>query len=114
MDRGLTKFASGQAPISQAQAFDVAVIADPGKGRWEVWGTVRHTLADGCRLAVGPVAAPVVLFTITAGANVAQDFGPVVIDILNATDDIIVELQTATGGADTASATIYARRESSL
>ena len=112
--RGATKFASGQAPISQAQGTDVAVITDPGKGTWEIWGTVRHTLVDGCRLAIGPVASPVVQFVITAGANVAQDFGPVVVDILNSTDDIIIELQTATGGSDTASATVYARRVTSI
>lgn len=102
----LTKFASGVVGISQAQGTDIAVITDPGRGRYKVWGTCRHTLVDGCRVLLGAT----ILFTVSSGAANAQDFGPIVIDILNNTDDIIVELGTATGGADTASATVYAQR----
>lgn len=110
----LTKYASGSAGASQAQGVDVAIITNPGKGRWRIWGTVRHTLADGCRLAIGPDTSPTVLFTICAGANLAQDFGPIIYDIRNNTDDIIVELATATGGSDSAFATIYAELTSEL
>lgn len=110
----LTKFSSGTAPISQAVGVDVAVITDPGKGKWRIWGSVRHTLADGCRLAVGPVAGPTILFTIPSGPNADASFGPIVYDINNSTDDIIVELAVATGGADTACAVVYAQRDSAL
>jgi hypothetical protein len=110
----LTKFSSGTAPISQAVGVDVAIITNPGKGRWRIWGSVRHTLADGCRLAIGPDTSPTVLFTIPAGPNAYAEFGPIVYDINNNTDDIIVELAVATGGADTACAVVYAQRDSAV
>ncbi len=111
----LYKYGSGKAGNSQAAGVDVAVISNPGKGRWLVTGTVRHTLIDGCRLAVGDsTGTPTPLFTIPSGANASQDFGPIVVDILNSTDDIVIELDTATGASDTACAVIYAQRTSAI
>lgn len=106
----LTKFASGSAGNSQAQNVVVASIATPGKGRWKIWGTARHSLIDGCKLVVGSTT----VVTISAGAAGAEAFGPVVYDIINTTDNIAIQLATATGASDTASATIYAQRLSSL
>lgn len=102
-----TLVASGVLGISQAQGTDIAVINNPGPGRYMVWGTARHTLIDGCRLYV---AATPIIPNIAAGAGAAVGFGPVVVDVTNSTDDIILELATATGGADSASGTIYAQR----
>jgi hypothetical protein len=103
----LTKYASGVLGISQATGTDIAVIIDPGKGRYQVWGVVRHTLADGCRLLLG---ASIIIPFIPAGPNLSEKFGPVVLDILNNTDDIILELAAATGGADSASGIVYAQK----
>ncbi len=106
----LTKYASGAAGNNQAQNTAVATIATPGKGRWKIWGTVRHTLADGCKILVGPST----LFTISSAAAGAESFGPIIVDITNNTDNIVVQLATATGAADTASALIYAQKAYTL
>lgn len=102
----LTKQASGVVPISQAIGVDAAVIQDPGPGRWKIWGHCRHTLADGLRLMIQATQIAI----IAGAANTTIRFGPFVVDITNATDDIIVELNVATGGSDTASATVYAQK----
>lgn len=96
----------GTAGNSQAQGTDVATISNPGPGRWKIWGHGRHTLADGFRLVVGSS----IIIEFAAGANAHHEFGPIIVDILNDSDDITVELLTATGGSDTASATVYAQR----
>lgn len=106
----LTKQAFGAVGINQAVGVDAAVITDPGPGRWKIWGTCRHTLADGLRLLVGAVT----IIQITNSPTTSMDFGPVVVDILNKTDDIIVELAVATGAADSASATVYAQKVAPL
>jgi hypothetical protein len=107
MREDVTLQASGTVGISQAIGTDIAVITNPGPGRWKVWGTARHTLADGCRLLIG---ATTLLATISSAATEAAPFGPVVVDVLNATDDFILELSLATGGSDTASGTLYAQK----
>jgi hypothetical protein len=99
----LTKVASGSLPISQAVGTDICVITDPGTGRCRVWGTVRHTLADGCRLLVNTT----IIATIPNAPNTVTDFGPIVLDLVSRTDDVILELAVATGGADTASGILY-------
>lgn len=85
----------------------VAQIVDPGIGRWEVSGRVRHTLEDGCKLIIG---AANVLPRIPQGPNQSADFGPIVFDITSATADIQIQLATATGATDTASGILIARR----
>ena len=102
----LTKQDHGVVGISQAIGVDVAIISNPGPGRWKIWGNGRHSLADGLRLVVGST----IITEIASAAASSTTFGPVVVDILNSTDDIIVELNLATGGADSASATVYAQR----
>jgi hypothetical protein len=100
----LTRQAFGTAGNSQAIGTNLAVISTPGVGRWRVWGTVRHTLADGVRLILGSTT----LLVITNGATEAVSFGPIIIDITNRQDDLFLELEQATGAADTASANLYA------
>jgi len=106
----LSKYNSGAAGNNVAANTVVATIATPGKGRWKVWGTVRHTLVDGCKLLVGSTT----LMTITNAANGSESFGPIIVDILNNTDNIVIQLATATGAADTASANLYAQRAYTL
>jgi hypothetical protein len=101
MREDITLQASGTVGISQAIGTDIAVITNPGPGRWKVWGT------DGCRLLIG---ATTLLATISSAATEAAPFGPVIVDVLNATDDFILELSLATGGSDTASGTLYAQK----
>ncbi len=101
----LTKQAAGTVGNSQAIGTDIAVITDPGPGRYKIWGVCRHTLIDGCRLLIG---ATTIISIIPATANTSAPFGPVIIDILNKTDDIILELATATGVSDTATGVVYA------
>lgn len=103
----LTKLASGVLGISQPIGTDVAVITAPGPGRYQVWGTARHTVADGCRVLIG---ATTVIPFIAASPNKSQNFGPIVVDVLNSVDSIILELAVATGGADAASGIIYAQK----
>lgn len=105
--KSLTKVSSGTLGNNQAQFSTVASIVAPGKGRYEIWGNCRHTLIDGCKLFIG---ATTIIANISAAAGQAAPFGPIVYDVTNSTHDIIIQLATATGAADTASATIYAQR----
>jgi len=81
----------------------VATLALPTAGRYRVWGMLRHTLADGLKITA-PAAVATIL---TSGPNDSAVFGPLVVDMV-APGNFIIALNTATGAADTASATIYA------
>jgi hypothetical protein len=100
-----TFVASGVLGFSQAAGVDICSIVDPGTGRYRVWGSVRHSLVDGCRLLLNAS----IICTIPNAPNGVTDFGPIVMDLPNRTDDIILELATATGGADTAAGILYAQ-----
>lgn len=102
----LTKQDHGAVGNNQGVGTDVATIIAPGVGRWRIWGHARHTLADGFRLLIDAT----IIIEIAQGANQSQTFGPVVVDITNPNHNVNLELLTATGGADTASATIYMQR----
>lgn len=82
----------------------VALINAPGPGRYKIWGHCRHTLADGLKLT-SPIA-----IVFSGGPNDTVNFGPFILDINNTTAGINVNLNVATGAADTASAVIYAER----
>lgn len=90
-----------------AVSTNICAINDPGPGRYKVWGTARHTLEDGCKLVV---AAALVLFRIPQGPNQAVDFGPIIVDVINPTDDIVLQIAVATGASDTASGVLYAQK----
>jgi hypothetical protein len=112
MSRGVapkTLVATGALGVSQVVATDIVAIV-PGPGRFQVTAQVRHTLADGVRLAVGPVGAPTIIATYPQAANVGIVTVPIVLEILNKTDSIILELAVATGGADSASAILCVDR----
>jgi hypothetical protein len=70
-------------------------------GRYKIWGAARHTLADGLKL-VTPIA-----MILTTGPNDTAMWGPIVVDV-PANTNIVIQLNTATGASDTASANIYA------
>jgi len=72
-------------------------------GRWRVWGMIRHTLADGLKVTA-PAAAATIL---CSGPNDTAAIGPFVVDMA-AAGSFIIQLNTATGAADTASALVYA------
>jgi hypothetical protein len=103
----LSLVGSGIVGNNQAIGVFVASITDPGKGRWRIWGSVRHTLPDSIRLRVG---ATNIIPRIPQPANDLCSFGPVTVDILTTTDDIILDLAVATGAADVAAGIIYAQR----
>lgn len=103
----VTQIAAGVLGASQAIGTDLASLNNPGPGRFMITGTVRHSLADGCRLLIGSTT---VLSVIPAAAGVAKDFGPVVYDIKNTTDDITLELLVATGASDSAAGVLYIQR----
>jgi hypothetical protein len=109
----LSRVVSGSAGNNLGAGTDIVNFV-PGKGRWIVSGTVRHSLIDGVTFAQGPTASVVVLFRIPNAPGATADFGPFVVDMLNSTDSFVLELGTATGAADTASGVIYAQRASSL
>lgn len=69
-------------------------------GRWKLWGAVRHTLIDGLKL-VTPVAV-----ILTSAANDTAIWGPIVVDV-PAAANAVIQLNTATGASDTASANIF-------
>lgn len=100
----LTRYAYGAAGNSQPIGANLAVLSTPGPGRYKVWGSVRHSLADGVRLVLGSTT----LMIITNSAGATTDFGPIILDITNRTDDLFIELELATGAGDTASGNIYA------
>lgn len=102
---GITRMTTGIIGNNIVVSTTVCQIATPGAGRYRVWGTVRHTLEDGVKLIVG---ASLILSRIAQQAANAQDFGPITVDVLLPTDNIILQLAVPTGAADTASATMYA------
>jgi hypothetical protein len=114
--RGLpekTKTASGAAPISQATNFVVATVT-VGKGRYTVYGSTRHTLADGVKLSVGPAATVVDVFTIP---NQPTGIGIIPLYTFDGlTVDTVVQLRlaVATGGADTAAGVVSCQLEQSV
>jgi hypothetical protein len=111
LQQELTLTGSGVVGNSQAIGVFVASITDPGKGRWRIWGNCRHTLPDAVRLRVG---ATNIIARIPSPANDMSNFGPVIVDILTTTDDIILDLAVATGASDTSSGIIYAQRVSPI
>lgn len=107
----LTLVGSGVVGNNQAIGVFVASILDPGKGRWKIWGTCRHTLPDGVRFRVG---SNNIVPRVPSTANEVTDIGPFFVDILTTTDDIVLDLAVATGAADTAAGVLYAHRVSPL
>jgi hypothetical protein len=103
----ITKQSTGIIGNNIAVSTTICQITDPTAGRYRIWGRVRHTLEDGCKLIIG--ATPIFV-RICQQAAVVAEFGPIIVDINNNTDDITLQLAVATGAADTASATIYAQR----
>lgn len=106
----LTKIGHGAAGNSLGVGTDIVNMV-PGKGRWIVSGIVRHSLADGVSFAQGPTASVTILFRIPSSPNVAQAFGPFVVDMANNTDSFVLELGVATGASDTAYGLLFAQRE---
>lgn len=106
-----TLIGNGVLGFSQAQGTLLCFIPNVGKGRWKVWGMVRHTLPDGVLLRL---QATGIIARIPNGPERATPFGPIVIDINNNTDALALDLAVATGAADTASGVIYAQRISPL
>lgn len=100
----VTLIGHGGAPINTAANTLVALINAPGPGRYRIWGHARHSLADGLKLT-----SPVTI-VFAGGAGDTVQFGPFVLDIINYTSGINVNLNVATGASDTAYATIYAER----
>ncbi len=96
----------GSNTLGASQPVDtlITLINAPGPGRYKVWGSFRHTLADGIKLT-SPVA-----IRFPGTANSVSSFGPFVIDIINNTSGINLALAVATGGSDSASAVIYAEK----
>ncbi|MFY3741640.1 MAG: hypothetical protein HMLIMOIP_002098 [Candidatus Nitrosomirales archaeon] len=111
LQKELTVIGSGVVGNNQGIGVFVASIIDPGKGRWRIWGNCRHTQPDAVRLRIG---ATVIIARIPSPALDMTSFGPITVDIVNTTDDIILDLATATGAAETSSGIIYAERVSPL
>lgn len=99
-----TLFGFGVLGISQPIDTTVALINAPGPGKFKIWGHGRHSLADGLKLT-SPMTVQ-----FASGPIDTFNFGPIIVDVPNKTAGIIIALNVATGGADAASATIYAER----
>ena len=96
----------GTVGNNQAAAVAVTNIGSLGPGRYRVSGTVRHTLADGVRLIMTGASN----LRLVNGANQSQDFGPIIVEFTGPSNNILLELDQATGAADTASANLYVQK----
>lgn len=102
MRENSTQQVFGSAGNSVSANTTVATIANPGVGRFRIYGMARHTLIDGLK-----ITSPIAMVLCTAANDTAM-FGPIIVDIPVANTPITIALNTATGASDTASATIYA------
>jgi hypothetical protein len=93
----------GSAPINTVVNTVVATLAITAPGTYKVWGVLRHTLIDGLKLSA-PIAQQ-----LCSAANDTAAFGPIVFSF-TAAGSITIQLATATGAADTASAFIVAQK----
>lgn len=109
----LHKFASGALGISQAQNVVICQIT-PGKGRWTIRGSARHSLADGVKLSRGPIGTLIDVVTLPSAANGVATIPLITVDILNNVDVIVLRLAVATGGADSASGILSIQQETSI
>lgn len=109
----LNKIANGLTGNSQALNTVICSVA-PGKGRWTIRGTCRHTLVDGVKLAKGPIGALVDICTIPQAATSVATLPLITVDFNNATDVIALRLGTATGASDTASGLLSIQLEQPL
>lgn len=96
--------AFGNAGNNIAANTVVATLALTSAGTYKVWGSIRHSLIDGLKL-VTPVA-----MILSSAANDTAAFGPIVVSVPTIPMSIVIQLNTATGAADTASATVFAQR----
>lgn len=102
MRENTTVQAFGNAGNNITANTTVATIANPGVGRFRIYGSVRHALIDGLKLT-SPIA-----LVLCSAANDTAVWGPIIVDIPVANTPITIALNTATGASDTASAIIYA------
>jgi hypothetical protein len=103
-NQAVTLQAFGSAAVSQIVNTPVATLVLPAASKYKVWGSIRHTLADGCKM-VTPTA-----IQFCSGPNDTAAFGPIIVDVNTAPTNVAIQLAVATGASDTASATIYAQR----
>lgn len=102
MRQDTTLFAAGSQGNSVAVNTQVATIPLT-PGRWRLWGSTRHTLADGLKI-VSPVS-----LVLAAGPNDTAVLNQIIVDVPTASA-FTVQLNVATGASDTAAATIFAEK----
>lgn len=103
---GLTIQAFGAAEAEDPADTVVCTLSNPGAGRWRVWVVGKHAVVDGLKLLVG--STEIVRFSMSDYETV--NFGPIVVDILNNTDDIILALAAALPVDTVASGNLFAQR----
>jgi hypothetical protein len=96
--------AFGNAGNNIAANTVVATLALPAPGTYKIWGMARHGLIDGLKL-VTPVA-----LILCSAANDTASFGPLIVSVSTIPTSIVIQLNTATGAAETASAVVFAQR----
>jgi hypothetical protein len=106
MREGLIRTGNGVLGNNVAVSTNLCSVLDLGPGRWKIWGSGRHTLEDGLKLVVG---VGLIFTRLPQGPNQSVAFGPISFDILNGTDDVILQLAVATGASDTACGALYAQ-----
>lgn len=100
--RELSIIAGGLQGNNVAANTTIASFVSTPPGRYRMWGSGRHSLADGFKI-VGIAGGPYVIPGGAGDTIVMNDF---VFD-LTATTTINVQLNTATGASDTASALFF-------
>lgn len=107
----LTHQAFGVLGANQNAGTLLAEITGLKAGRYKIWGTVTHTVAGGVRLVVVNHANFVIANASDSATNFAtQPFGTIVMDILNPTNILRLELEQPTGAQGTASGNLYAQK----
>lgn len=101
----LSKVGSGVLGISQAQNVAIcSVVVD--KGRYVLYGSTRHTLADGVKVSAGPPGSLVDIATIPNAPTGVGIIPSIVIDSNAKGNVVVLRLAVATGGADNASGVV--------
>lgn len=103
MRQNTTTVSSGVVGNSQGANTTVTFQSFP-PGRYRIWGHCRHSLVDGIKFSSPSGLNGIIL---SDGPNAVVNFGPIVVDLVAASTNVSLVLNTATGASDTASATLY-------
>lgn len=96
---------------NQAIGTSLASITGLIKGRYKIWGTVTHTIAGGVRLIILNQSNFIIANAADGSQSFGtQPFGTIVVDLLQTSNTLRLELEQATGPNGNASGNLYAQK----